>query len=130
MSFFSSMRVSATGLTAQRARMDVISRNIANAQTTRTPSGGPYRREHVVFQTLSNGGVAVSGVEESQGELPRVANPGHPDADRDGMVTMPDVDMVVEMVDMISATRSYEANLAAVTSTKRMIARALDLARG
>lgn len=130
MSTFSTLGISASGLTAQRARMDVISKNIANAQTTRTPAGGPYRRQHVVFATRRDGGVEVVGVQESQGELPRVPNAGHPDADADGMVTMPDIDMVIEMVDMISATRTYEANIAAMNATKSMISRALDLARG
>jgi len=128
MSALTTLRISASGLTAQRARMDMIAKNIANSETL-TGKGTAYRRQHVLFTAEPDGSVRVSGVESSVGELPKVPNPGHPYA-VDGMVTMPDVNPVVEMVDMISASRSYEANVAAINATKTMIARALELARG
>lgn len=144
MGLFDSMDISASGLTAQRLRMDVISNNIANVNTTRTQAGGPYRREVVVFQEkgqdfnfgdiLSNytsaspgKGVRVVAIEKDPTPFKLVYDPTHPDADPLGYVRMPNVNIVTEMVDMISATRSYEANITAINSTKNMITKALTI---
>lgn len=146
MGIFSSFRISATGLAAERLRMDVIANNIANANTTRTEEGGPYRRRQVVFQAVSQAvragqktssrglgapgrGVAVAAIVEDLSP-PRLAyDPGHPDADARGYVAMPNVDAVREMVDMISAARAYEANASALDAAKTMAMRALDIGR-
>lgn len=134
---FSGMRASSSGLAAERIRMDVIAKNIANAQTTRTPEGGPYKRQVVFFEPIleraRNGqteieGVRVSKVAEDRTSAPeRVFNPAHPDSDPDGYVTMPNVNTTQEMVDLISASRAYEANLAAQESFVSMAERALRL---
>ena len=124
--------------------MEVIANNIANANSTRTPEGGPYRRQQVVFAAqqadhlaanLENAtqrmkGVAVVGVQQDPSELQMVFNPGHPDADADGMVSMPNVRVPYEMVDMITASRSYEANLRSIRSFRQMIQQTLTLLRG
>lgn len=148
MSFWQSLRIGASGLTAQRLRLDLISNNIANAQTTRTQAGGPYQRQDVIFMpeeapanlslspaerraSLNNlqGGVKVEQIFTSEEEGARVYDPSHPDADEEGFVTYPNVDIVVEMTNMLSATRSYEANLASVEATKRMALKALEIGR-
>lgn len=147
MSFFSALHTSASGLTAQRLRMDVISQNIANVSTTRTESGTPYKRKTVIFQEIrENGpfsrvlndalrrgqrgeGVRVQKVVEDQFPGPKVYDPGHPDADEEGYVAMPNVNIVEEMVNMISASRSYEANVTAINNTKAMIAKTLEIGR-
>jgi flagellar basal-body rod protein FlgC len=134
------MGISATGMRAERMRMEVISNNIANANSTRTPEGGPYRRKDVVFESvLKNeqlkaanrahhlGGVKSLGMVEDQTELPRVHNPGHPDADADGFVTMPNVNLPIEMVNLVTATRAYEANLKAAQAFQQMTEQALEL---
>jgi len=135
--------ISASGLAAERHRMEVVANNIANAHTTRTPDGGPYRRQQLVFATAlqsaqgtskadagSFGGVQVLGVQPDLTELPRVYNPGHPDADGDGFVTMPNVKLPNEMVDLMTASRSYEANLKALRTFRKMAEQALLLLRG
>jgi len=126
-----SFDISASGLSAQRARLDVIASNLANAETTRTPAGGPYRRLLPVFasRTGNPGGVAVVGIAVDPRDPRRVYQPGHPDADPDGFVAYPNVNIVEEMVDLVSATRSYEANAAAYNAAKTMAQRALDLGR-
>jgi len=152
MGLFSSINVAASGLSAQRLRLDVISNNIANADTTRTPEGGPFRRSRVIFrprvqqpywrspflpQTLNNGlgkGVRVVEVSEDTDAKPRlVYDPTHPDAiktgPQKGYVEMPNVNVVEEMVDMISASRSYEANVAVVNGAKSMFQSALAIGR-
>lgn len=148
MSFWEALRIGASGLTAQRMRLDVISNNIANAQTTRTAEGGPYKRQDVVFtaeeqnsfrpafvsamnkgENQANGGVRVSEIITDTSEGSKVYDPSHPDADKDGYVLYPNVDPVVEMTNMLSATRSYEANLAVVDAAKTMALKALDIAR-
>ncbi|MDI7248260.1 MAG: flagellar basal body rod protein FlgC [Bacillota bacterium] len=142
MGIFSSFRISATGLAAERLRMDVIANNIANVNTTRTEDGRPYRRRQVVFQALtarpSRGpgaseapgqGVAVAAIVEDPSPPRMVYDPGHPDADARGYVAMPNVDAVRELVDMISATRAYEANVTALDAAKTMAMRALDIGR-
>jgi len=147
MSLFKSLNVSATGLTAERLRMDVISKNIANANTTRTLAGTPYRRQMAVFKeqgpenqfeamldkakgeyTIGNG-VEVSEIVEDQSDFKRVYNPGHPDSDDEGYVLMPNVDVVTEMINLMSASRSYEANVTAINSAKSMAMKALEIGR-
>lgn len=148
MGIFSAMNISATGLTAQRLRMDVIAKNIANINTVRTENGLPYRRQVVVFEEncknktfsqllsqesrrlfLNNGGVKVKSIEDDKSPFRNVYDPGHPDADDEGYVLMPNVDPVVEMVNMISASRAYEANVTALNATKGMAQKALEIGR-
>lgn len=142
--------ISASALTAQRFRMDVISSNIANAETSRAEfvdgEWVPYRRKLVVmepknqqsFASLLDGeivkqqgspGVKVTQVIEDPSEFKRVYNPDHPDADEEGFVMMPNVDIVQEMVDMISASRSYEANVTALNTSKNMFMKALEIGK-
>jgi flagellar basal-body rod protein FlgC len=130
-----SLRISGSALTAERTRLDTISRNIANAQTTRGVDGRAYRHHDVVFETTRDphpnaGGVRVVRIEESDAPLQRIYNPGHPDADAQGYVEMPNVNIVEEMVDLLAASRAYEANVAAANATKSLVSRALDLGRG
>ena len=141
MDFFSMMNVSASGLTAQRARMETIASNLANAQTTRTPEGGPYRRRDVVFTTVdpkvspfanqldaAMKGVAVAGVvEDNVSEFRLRYEPGHPDADKNGYVKYPNVEPMNEMVNLVSATRSYEANLTVIEATKSLMLGTLEI---
>lgn len=146
MSFLNSIDISASGLTAQRLRLDVISQNIANVNTTRTENGGPYRRKAVIFeaknqgqqfaQVLSDsrqaqgkGGVRVSRIEEDNSPFVMRHDPGHPDANEEGYVAMPNVNIVAEMVNMISASRSYEANVTAMNAMKSMAVKALEIGR-
>ena len=144
MSLFETMSVSSTGMTAQRLRAQLLAENIANAETTRTNSGGPYRRKDVVFRTASadesgfspllNAAMAPAGVRASEvvidgrdAELRYV--PGHPDADADGYVAFPRINPAEEMVDMMNAARSYQANVAAIGAVKEMILRSIDILR-
>lgn len=147
MGYFSALETSASGLTAQRLRMDIISQNIANANTTRTDQGGPYRRKVVLFasreetkpfseylsgasrEKLGLKGVRAVKIVEDRTPFRRVYEPGHPDADEDGYVLMPNVDIATEMVNMISATRAYEANVTAINATKAMTMKALDIGK-
>lgn len=147
MSFFNSINISATGLSAERLRMDVISKNIANAQTTKTANGGPYRRQVVTFGTNSKNipfsrylneaakknlklkGVEATGIKEDQSPFKEVYDPGHPDSNAEGYVLMPNVDIITEMSNMITAARAYEANITAMNSTKSMAMKALELGR-
>ena len=135
MSSFSSIDISASGLFAQRTRLDAIANNIANASTTRTDRGGPYRRQEVIFRAHSgrlepgNGGVEVDSVIESSDPPRMVYDPAHPDAGPDGMVAMPNVNIVEEMVDMITATRAYEANVQAINAARSMVSKALEIGR-
>lgn len=122
--------LSASALSAQRKRMDIIAQNIANAETTRTPEGGPYRRQQVVFTLTEEGGVETTEVLQDPRPPRLVYQPGHPDADAAGYVALPNVNLVEEMVDMISAMRSYEANVTAINAAKTMAQRALDLGTG
>jgi len=142
---FNAFNISSSGLTSERLRMEVVANNIANASVTRTPEGGPFRRKDVVFEAALNrsgafhgdsmtssgfGGVNVVGIVDDQSELPRVYNPGHPDADLDGFVTMPNVNMPIEMVNLITATRAYEANLKAAQAFGDMAQQAIALLKG
>lgn len=147
MGYLDALDTSASGLSAQRLRMDIISQNIANAQVTRTENGSPYRRKVVVFEEkggskpfsqflsesskkfIGNCGVRVIKIAEDQAPFKRIYDPGHPDADENGYVQMPNVDVVVEMVDMISASRSYEANVTALNTTKSMALKALEIGK-
>ncbi len=152
MGLFSSINTAASGLSAQRLRLDVISDNIANADTTRTIEGGPFRRSRVIFRprvdqpywrspflpaALENGvgeGVRVTKIEKDMDAQPRlVYDPTHPDAiqsgPRKGYVEYPNVNIVEEMVDMISASRSYEANSSVIMGSKSMFLKALEIGR-
>lgn len=132
---FSSIDISSSGLMAQRVRLDAIANNIANVNTTRTDAGGPYKRQEVVFRAHNgglsgdNGGVEVDGVIDSNDPPKRVHDPSHPDAGPDGIVELPNVNIVEEMVDMVSATRAYEANVQAIQASRSMVSKALDLGR-
>jgi flagellar basal-body rod protein FlgC len=150
MGLFDAISSSASGMQAERVRMDVVSENLANAETTKDVNGNPYRRKEVLFQEAGSSdtpsfasvlagisagpnapthGVQVSGIVEDQTALKRIYDPGHPDADKDGYVTMPNVNSVTEMTDLISASRSYEANVTAMQTAKTMFTKTLDLLR-
>ncbi len=139
MGFYSSIEVSASGLSAERLAMDTIANNIANVNTTRTPEGGPFKRQLVVYAqktdpaasapgasgdpgnpAASSAGVEVVGVVNDQGPDRMVYDPTHPDADANGYVHMPNVDVVKEMVDMMAASRAYEANVTAIQEARAM----------
>lgn len=134
---FNIMNISATGLSAQRFRIELISTNIANSETTRTENGEPYRRKVPVFQELlrnvqgrqENGGVVVKSVYEDKSDFRIVYDPTNPDADENGYVRLPNVNIVREMVDMINAQRAYEANATSINTTKAMITSALQIGR-
>lgn len=146
MSIFDNLRISGSALTAQRLRMDVIANNIANSETTRGANGQPFQRQEVFFSPIqapvrspsARQGAAVSPPEEGvrvsaivpDASPPRmVYDPGHPDADAQGYVAYPNIDIVTEMTDMISASRAYEANVTAINAAKSMAMKALDIAR-
>jgi len=129
-SVISTFGTSASGMAAERLRLDTISSNLANINTTRTPEGGPYRRLMTVMEAAVDGrGVRVARIAQDESPPLLVHNPGHPDADADGNVAMPNVNPVLEMVDMISATRAYEANVAAFNAAKAMAAKALEIGK-
>ncbi len=145
MSFFNSMNVSATGMTAQRLRMDTISQNLANIGTTKTEKGGPYRRKMVHFQEIgtrskfsnilgaytdmTRGGVRVDSIVEDKAPFITKYDPNHPDADKDGYVKLPNVNNIEEMINLIDANRSYEANITAFNATKSMLMASLNIGR-
>jgi flagellar basal-body rod protein FlgC len=150
MGLFDAIDASGSGLSAERLRMDVTSENLANAETTKGADGQPYRRKEVVLQEASAAGtsfasvlssaqgsaagrsvtgVKVSGIVEDSSALKRIYDPGHPDADKDGYVTMPNVNTVTEMTDLISSSRAYEANVTAMQTAKQMFSKTLDLLR-
>lgn len=154
MGLFRTLGISGSALTAQRLRMDVIANNIANAQTTRSPSGGPYRRQLVVFAPRGEGafprtaplpfpasfgpgelssplgaGVGVREIIEDSRSGPRVYDPRHPDADSEGYVSYPNVEIVNELIDLMSARRSYEASVTALDAAKSMALKALEIGR-
>lgn len=144
MGMFDAINSAASGLSAERLRMDVISNNIANVNTTRTAAGGAYRRQVVVFepragqasfaqilseQLDSGQGVRAVGITTDQSPLRNVYDPGHPDANAEGYVQMPNVNVVAEMVDMITATRAYEANVTSVNAAKNMAMQALEIGK-
>ncbi len=131
MDLFTAMDISASGLRAQRTRMNVISSNIANAHTTRTDEGGPYRRRDVVLKENSFEGrlasVEVEGIQTDPTPGERLYDPGSPDADEQGYVTMPNVNLMEEMVNMMNATRAFESNTVAVKAQKDMALKALNI---
>ncbi len=144
MDFLTSMKISGSALKAQRARLNISAMNLANANTTRTIEGGPYRAKSVVFaarpveanfqQRLDSIGVELRQVEvikvvEDEAPFKEVYDPSHPDADANGMVKMPNVNVVEQMTDMMSARRAYEANVTALDAAKSMAMRALDISR-
>jgi flagellar basal-body rod protein FlgC len=133
MDLFTAMDISASGLRAQRTRMNVISSNIANAQTTKTNEGGPYKRRDVVFRENSFenqlAAVEVDGIVTDSTPGKQLYDPGNPDANETGYVTMPNVNMMEEMVNMINATRAFEANTIAVKSQKDMALKSLTIGR-
>ena len=131
----SAREIAVSGLRAQRMRMNVIANNLANATTTRTPEGGAFRRQMVMLRgeeiksgsNLERPGVRVTSLVKDMAPLRQVFQPGHPDADADGYVHYPNVDLAVEMVDLISAQRAYEANIAVLATGSRMQDRALEI---
>ena len=145
MGFFKSMAISSSGLSAQRLRMNTLSANLANANTTRTEEGGPYKRRDVVFSASPTGSpfedflngtngaqlskVKVVDIHEDTKEPRSVFDPTHPDADGEGYVQMPNIQVMTEMVNMITATRAYEANATAVNEAKQMAVKSLEIGR-
>ena len=147
MSMFKSFGVNASGMTAERFRMDIISQNVANANTTRTEEGTPYRRKIVTFQERTTDitsfgtifrrargmdvgdGVKATGVYEDQSDLTMVYDPSHPDANDDGYVLYPNVNIVTEMTNMIDAERAYQANATAFNASKSIAMKGLDIAK-
>jgi flagellar basal-body rod protein FlgC len=141
MSFLLTLKTIASGLYAQRKRMDVIASNITNIETTRTENGGPYRRKMVVMSTeqlegdfdnifnLQVEGVKVDDIVEDHSSFKKVYSPNHPDADPDGYLEKPNVDLVVETTNMLMARRAFEANIAAIKATRQMILKALEIGR-
>ena len=141
MDVFKNLNVSASGMTANREWMDVIADNLANANTTRTPAGGPYRNKIVSFASvlateqtkdplaLRGNGVQVGQVSEDQSPFVQIYNPSHPDADAAGYVFMPNVNPAMEMANMMLATRSYEANVAAYNASKSMYMKSLEVGK-
>jgi len=149
MSLSNSLAISASGLTAERLRLDVISNNIANVNTTKGADGKPYRRQEVVFAARNSGGsfqsllssaggaaqasgagVQVAEIRSDNSPFKRIHDPANPAANKDGYVDMPNIEPVIEMVDMISASRAYEAGVTAINAAKQMEARALEIGRG
>jgi flagellar basal-body rod protein FlgC len=148
MSLFGAISISASGMEAQRSRAEIITENLANADTTRTPDGGPYKRKDTVFTTAPPGtsfadamsfasqsfnsgqdGVAVSEIVVDERDPEQRYLPGHPDADAQGYVGFPRINPAEEMVDLMGASRSFAANVAAISAVKDMIARSIDLFR-
>ena len=141
MSLLTSIDISSTALSAQRARVENASANVANAQTTRTPEGGPYRRKDVVFETVAFDrtlaaalqdkpeGVQVTDIVNDPTPFDRRYEPGHPDADKDGYVLFPNVNVMNEMLDLSSAAKSYEASLSAMNVAKSLITKTLEIGR-
>jgi flagellar basal-body rod protein FlgC len=148
MDLFKLFAISSAGMSAQRSRMSVITGNLANAETTRTPEGGPYRRRDVVFKAVplagrfsdllaenldetdqSPLGVEVTDIKPSTRPPRKNFDPNHPDADAQGYVLLPDINAMEEMVDLLSAVRSYEANLTVYTTTKNLVRRLLEVGR-
>jgi flagellar basal-body rod protein FlgC len=141
MGIFDILRISSSGLKAQRARMEVIAGNLANIHTTKTDEGGPYKKREIVFMSTDVSdeksfggilskkieGVKVDSVQESDKAFERVFDPNHPDADPEGYVSLPNVNLMEEMTDMTAASRAYEANINVMNTTKEMLIKSLDL---
>jgi len=140
---FNTIKISGTGTCAQRIRMDTIASNLANVNSTRTPEGGPYKRKVPIFEEVfqellaeeqdprqdSFNGVAIAGVVPAQKCFKQVYDPGHPDADERGYVTVPNINPMEEMVSLIDASRAYEANLATIRNTRKIISDTLGILR-
>ncbi|RKY37404.1 MAG: flagellar basal body rod protein FlgC [Candidatus Omnitrophota bacterium] len=132
---FTGFRISATGLSAQRKKMDVIANNMANAGTTRTVEGGPYKRKFITFMPKINPktgvqeGVEVKGISVDPAAPRMIYDPTHPDADKKGYVAYPNVNTITEMVDMLQVVRAYEANVTALNAAKEIINKSLDIVR-
>ncbi len=147
MSFLNALNISASGMTAERMRLDIAAENIANISTTRTENGEPYRRKMVVFEPIEDksfasafrselsrqsgngGGVRVAQIVEDPSDFRMVYNPGHPDADENGYVQMPNVDLLKETVDSMAASRAYDANLTVFNTIKAMASKALEIGK-
>src|SRR5512145_100814 len=141
MEFFTTFKITGSGLSAQRKKMDVISSNIANVSTTSTPEGGPYKRKMMSFASdpLEKGfdldlkdavnAVKVGQVTDEKEGFKKVFDPAHPDADKDGFVTLPNVNLMLEMTDLITASRAYEANATAFDAMKNMALKAMDIGK-
>lgn len=143
MDIFNTFKISGSALKAHKTRLDTISSNLANVETTSTPEGGPYKKKSVYFQSKplsfqdqlnsnlnkSTQGVEVAKIIEDKSDPRKVYKPSHPDADEDGYVEMPNISVLEEMVDMMSATRSYQANVTAIKMAKRMALKALEIGR-
>ena len=145
MSLFSALSVSASGMSAQRTRAELLVENIANSETTRTAEGGPYRRKDAIFMSSpvpsafsslldeqmnsSQMGVTVAGISVDTRDPERRYMPGHPDADKDGYVAMPRMNPAEDMVDLIGASRGYQANVSAIAAVKDMVQRSIDILR-
>ena len=127
MNLFGVMDVSASALKAERVRAEVVASNMANAETTKTADGGPYKRQHVLFAQQLLGGVDVAGVIEDGGAPLMRFDPGHPDAGADGYVAYPDINPLTEMVDLMGASRAYGMNASAVQAEKGMLSSSLEL---
>jgi len=146
MDFLTALKISSSGLSAQRIRMNVISANLTNIDTTRTPEGGPYRRKDVIFAATQVNSpfqnilesqikgrvyqVNVEGIYYDNSPSRLKYDPGHPDANDEGYVALPNITVIEEMINMLSATRSYEANVTAINATKNMALKALEIGRG
>jgi flagellar basal-body rod protein FlgC len=147
MALWDSLRISNSALTAQRTRMDTIANNVANMNTTRGPDGGPYRRQTVLFAAQGReipfrdflgrasanqpgAGVAVAGIQQDNSAPRRVHDPSHPDADANGDVLLPNIDIVTEMTDLVSAKRAFEAAVTVMNATKSLALSALNIGRG
>lgn len=145
MDFMTAIDIGASGLKAERTHLNVVSMNLANAKTTRTVDGGPYRRKEVIFKETEVDspflkvmksalddeikGVRVDSIQNDRRGLRRVYEPGHPDADEEGYVSYPDINVVEEMTNMLSAMRAYEANVSTITTAKAMFTKALEIGR-
>ncbi len=143
MEIFTTFKIASSAMQAQTIRLNTVSSNLANAETTSTPEGGPYKKKSVYFESkpidfanqlhnsISKGikGVRIAGIIEDNTPPQRIYNPTHPDAKEDGYVEMPNINVLKEMTDMMSATRSYEANTTAIKSAKRMAMKALEIGR-
>lgn len=141
MNFLVSFEISSSGLTAQRKRMDIIAGNLANIETTRTEKGGPYRRKLVVMSTKQPArdfsdilsfkveGVQIDDIVEDKTPFKQVFNPAHPDANEEGYLLKPNVDLIVETTNMLIARRTFEANIAAIKAARQMALKALEIGR-
>ncbi len=134
MSVFSGMRISASALSAERLRMDIVTSNVANIKSTRTENGGAYRRKVPVFQEnfdkkLGMLGVRAASIEEDKSPLRKIFEPNHPDADENGYVEYPNVDILIEMTDLMTAARTYESNVDTLNAQKNMLSKALEIGK-